>query len=390
MFRLAIMKLTAFCNLNCKYCYMFNQNDRTFTRIDKNMTLMTALKCLERIRDHAWANSLDHFTITLHGGEPTLWPLDSFKAFLLRVDEMRSTGLDLRVNIQTNGYQIRPALLDLWDEHRVTFGVSLDGPREYHDLARVTHNNLGSYDTVVRNVQDIIDRGYKHLLSGFLSVSHPEIPPEAFLSWADELPVRKLDVLWPMEYNYDNPPWRDVGFEEYRKRPRYGAWFADLFDLWYTRDDPTLQIRLFFDCIQMLFGSRQHVDNIVNDTIPIFVVNTDGGIEYHDFFRAYKDGACRTEYNVHSHSLDELSEDPVFYYLLNIEDYLPSGCFECPHRSICGGGFLPGRMSTNEVIPTRRSVLCEDHYYFFSRMKRTLAPVLQTYRLKVQNLPNYR
>ena len=151
---------------------MFNQNDRTFTRIDKNMTLMTALKCLERIREHAWANSLDHFTITLHGGEPTLWPLDSFKAFLLRVDEMRSTGLDLRVNIQTNGYQIRPALLDLWDEHRVTFGVSLDGPREYHDLARVTHNNLGTYDTVVRNVQDIIDRGYKHLLSSFLSVSH--------------------------------------------------------------------------------------------------------------------------------------------------------------------------------------------------------------------------
>ena len=43
MFELAILKLTAFCNLDCKYCYMFNLEDRTFSRVGRQMPLPTSL-----------------------------------------------------------------------------------------------------------------------------------------------------------------------------------------------------------------------------------------------------------------------------------------------------------------------------------------------------------
>ncbi len=52
MFRSAIVKLTAVCDIDCTYCYMFNQADQTFKRMPARMPLPTALRLLGRICDY--------------------------------------------------------------------------------------------------------------------------------------------------------------------------------------------------------------------------------------------------------------------------------------------------------------------------------------------------
>ena len=89
MFNSAILKLTSFCNLNCTYCYMFNLEDQTHSRVPKSMPIATAIVALECIERHLICEKKDKFSLVLHGGEPTLWPVDNFSLFLNKIAEIR-------------------------------------------------------------------------------------------------------------------------------------------------------------------------------------------------------------------------------------------------------------------------------------------------------------
>jgi uncharacterized protein len=355
---------------------MFNSADLTYQRVQNNMSMKVALACLDRIREHTQTHGTKEFRLTLHGGEPTLWPLKNFQAFLDHAERLRSDGLNLAISLQSNGVRLPDDLIELLAAHRVSIGISLDGPREHHDAFRVTHGGRRSYDRIMANVDAMLSSDYRALMGGFLSVANPDIPPIEYLDWVDSLPIRRVDVLWPMQFHYASPPWPRGEEAAYSVEPQYGVWFAELFRSWWERDDPTLYIRFFFDVIQTLMGWPKHVENIVNDTVPMFVVNTDGAVEYHDYFRSAADGATRTSMNVLDHKLDEAAADRVFEYLLNLGSHLPEECHECKFRRVCGGGFLPGRMEPGQMPPRRRSVLCYDEYYFFREITRIIGPTL--------------
>ena len=376
MFSTAILKLTARCNLNCTYCYMFNLSDRTYARVPPVMALPIALAFLERVRDYSQARRQSQFTIVLHGGEPTLWPVDYFRSFFDRVESIRNEGISLPLLIQTNGVKLSEELLDLFEAHRVAVGISLDGPKRFNDERRINHGGRGSYEAVMATVHDILERGRDDMVTGFLCVADPRISPVEFLDWIDELPIRRADVLWPIEYNYLNPPWGDTESVAYAAAPTYGRWFADLFSEWLLRGDPSLYIRSFYQCMHILMGSPSHCDAIGVSGFPVFAVNTSGMIEQHDYLRAGNDGATNSELSVVSDDLMQLEEDERFAGLVRLGSHLPSECANCPHRNECGGGFLPGRVNGEESIPLGRSVLCDDHFYFWTSVKRLLAPEL--------------
>jgi uncharacterized protein len=183
VFRLAILKLTAFCDLNWTYCYMFNQADHTYERVPRQMPLAIASIALQRVEEHCKEHGISAFHLTLHGGEPTLWPLRSFSAFLDSVEGVRARGLQLTVGTQSNAYRYDPQLLRLFAEHEVSIGISLDGPKHANDKARVNHSGGGSYERVMANVNRMLDDGYSSLIRGFLSVARPDVPAQEFLEW---------------------------------------------------------------------------------------------------------------------------------------------------------------------------------------------------------------
>jgi len=226
----------------------------------------------------------------------------------------------------------------------------------------------------MHTVSAIVEAGHKRLIGGFLTVAQPTVEPKAFLDWVRQLPVSRIDVLWPIEFHHGNPPWRDRNYADYARAPIYGRWFARLFDLWWEQDQPDVYIRHFFQVIERMLGSRVHSDAIVNDELPMFVVNTDGGIEYPDYFRAYADGGSRTRFNVFDNALDDIVNDPGFSYCLSLGKHLPEECKSCPVADICGGGFLPGRLMPGEWPPRRKSVLCSDQLYFFSHVRNVVSP----------------
>lgn len=164
---------------------------------------------------------------------------------------------------------------------------------------------------------------------------------------------------------------QDVLHDSVIKQHRYGKWLQALFNIWMRNDDPSIYIRSFFNILTVLHGSKAHIDSIGNDVLNMFVVNTQGQIEYPDYFRSAKDGGCKTDLHI-SDGVSQLEQEPMFAKLLKLKNYRPLDCQQCPHKALCGGGFLPGRVKGEQLDLSQKSILCDDHYMLFDTVKSVL------------------
>ncbi len=375
-FTTAILKLTAVCNLNCSYCYVFNLADRTHSRVPALMAQDTAILAVRAMAAHVRARGSGRVNIVLHGGEPALWPLDRFRELFAEVEEVRRTGLEVDLSLQTNGLRLRRDLVELLDAHGATLGFSLDGPQPVNDRYRVTHSGEGSYSRVMTTLSQVLDWGFDRRRIGVLSVSDPALQPDHYLAWAAELPIQNVSLLWPIEFSWSNPPWGDGDEADYAREPRYGSWMAAVFEHWWAHYSDRLYVRQFVETIGRLMGSRRHSDSIGNDAVDMLVVNTDGAVEYPDYLRAHRDGGSRTPFTIED-DLDTVATDPTFGTLLRLRDHLPQACRRCPYEDVCGGGFLAGRSIAGNFEADRLSVLCHDQYRYFERVAAAVRPYVE-------------
>lgn len=368
MFQTAIVKLTSTCNLDCDYCYMFNLTDKTYLQMPRQMSISIACDLVDKVIEYLNSQGQSEFLICLHGGEPTLWPSESFERLLGKISEYNLQGYSLSVSMQTNLYSLPSNnILNLLRSTKIKLGVSLDGPQAYHDRHRFTRSRQGTYSHIIANLRRLEEQGYSDLFGGFLCVANPDIPPQEFWNWVKQLPVTNLDILWPIQFNQANPPWINDSEHEYLISPRYGIWFAEVFELWWNEDNPKFFVRLFDNLVKIFLAGNgiSHVDSLVNDQLNMFVVNVDGSIEYPDYLRAAEGGSISTGLNICSDSISDFVQDSVFGRLFRLNAYLPKDCQTCLFQEVCGGGFLPGRSLPGGVISDMKSVMCHDQYYFF-------------------------
>jgi len=353
-----VLKLTETCNLDCTYCYMFNSEDKTYTRVPKYMRPETSLQVLARIEEYLQTYPESTVRLVLHGGEPTLWPEAYMTPFLEEVGRLRRRLKRLSLGLQTNLYEYDAALLGRVAEAGGSIGVSLDGPETYNDARRVTRGGGGSYARVSENLRRLEADGLLPHFGGVLSVADPDIAPDVYFEWVKTLPKKQVGLLWPIHYNYDSLPQRD-----------YGTWYAALFRLWSDADDPSIRIRFFRDALKRMLGSAQHGDGIGGDRLSSIVVNTDGQYERHDYLRYFADGAVRTGFNVTEHGIDTAAGDPVIRRCADLRALLPAECGACIHREVCGGGFVANRLGGGMMDFTRKSVMCDAHMRFFDAVR---------------------
>jgi radical SAM protein with 4Fe4S-binding SPASM domain len=130
------------CNLKCLHCYTASDD------LDYPGELSTD-------EGYALLDDLAAFgvpALLLSGGEPLYRPDFELLA-------RRAASLGLRVTLSTNGTLIDEAKAALLKEIGVTYvGISLDGPREVHDLFR---QKIGAFDGAIRGVRQARAAGLK-------------------------------------------------------------------------------------------------------------------------------------------------------------------------------------------------------------------------------------
>lgn len=139
---------TMACNFKCVYCYQGEHN--SIEKMDKSIQ--------ESIIDFIKSkiHKIDSLNITWYGGEPLL-AIDIIESLTKKfLDLCKQHKVSYNAGIITNGYYLNKfnakKLLDLKIE---MVQITLDGPKDYHDLKRPLKNGHGTFDVIISNLIEI-------------------------------------------------------------------------------------------------------------------------------------------------------------------------------------------------------------------------------------------
>lgn len=134
------------CNLNCKYCYEHNKDNR-----------MINPEYITRFIHYIYSNHNpedEWIKIMTIGGEPLVSPeaIDLICSTLEELNSKSEKPIKYRVGIASNGTLVKTQKVqDLLYKHRnhIKLGFSIDGTEDMHNSCRVYHNGRGSYKDAI-------------------------------------------------------------------------------------------------------------------------------------------------------------------------------------------------------------------------------------------------
>jgi len=167
--RLLVLQSTPFCNIDCTYCYLPNRESTA------RMTLPVLEAAIRDVIDSGLVG--DRLSIAWHAGEPLTAGLEFYRRAFACIDTIVGGRFPVHHSIQTNAMLIDQDWCDLFAEHWVKVGVSVDGPAFIHDQNRKTRDGRGTHAKAMRGVQHLLRSAVPfHAISVVTAVSlqHPD------------------------------------------------------------------------------------------------------------------------------------------------------------------------------------------------------------------------
>ena len=152
-----VLNVTSKCNLACTYCYEYGE-DKIVEASTKPrfMDEATARKSVDFMFKESGENKIVH--LTFFGGETLL----NFKvlqsALTYAREQAAELGKEVDVSMTTNATLLREEVIDWMIENQVGVTVSIDGGKEQQDKFRVFKNGMGSYETILPKIKELLAR----------------------------------------------------------------------------------------------------------------------------------------------------------------------------------------------------------------------------------------
>jgi len=152
---LHMMVITLKCTNKCKYCQVSAEGDDA-----KGFDMSPEVA--RRVVDYIFRTPSPSIKIEFQGGEPTLnW--ETLKETVIYAKKVnRKYQKHLSFVVCTNLVKVDTQKLMFLKEHQINISTSLDGPKDLHDKNRILRNGNGTYDTVIKNMNNafnILPRG---------------------------------------------------------------------------------------------------------------------------------------------------------------------------------------------------------------------------------------
>ena len=265
-----IKPVNGLCNLSFSYCY---------TSGLKNCTANYLMhpEILKAMVDFFCRNQED-VEFIWHGGEPLLAGLNFYhKAVEFQLPWARK-GKKITNFLQTNATLITPKWVRFFTENDFLIGVSLDGPKKFHDQVRYYPTGEGSYDDVMRSIDLLRQAGiFNGIICDISTVNH-RFPKEIFNFFITEN-IKKLKFARVKKIGYCN------------SRPsliissaQYIDFMIAIFDLWLELDDPEVEIRDIQSVINLILGGNKRECIYMGQCGRFVTVYSDGSIYGCDSF----------------------------------------------------------------------------------------------------------
>jgi uncharacterized protein len=372
------------CNLDCDYCFFLSKEmlypgDR-FRMADEMLE--------EYIRQTLISHQTPEVNIAWQGGEPTMMGLDFFKRSIELVEQHRKPHQQVAYTIQTNGVLIDERWAAFFKEHGFLVGLSVDGPKEFHDAFRVDKRGKGSFDRVMA--------GHEHLKAADVDVNvlctiheaNQDHGRDVYRFFRDEMGVRFVQLIPIIERATEtflplaNLGWSNDRTDRTEKRPlyvqqgtyvtdrsvgpaAYGKFLIEVFDEWVKHDVGNVYVQMFDVALANWHGEPPGLC-IFSETCGLALALEHNG----DLYSC--DHFVEPDYllgNINETPMIELiASDQQRDFGLAKRETLPQFCLDCDVRFACNGGCPRNRFTDTPDGEHGLNYLCPSYKDFFGHV----------------------
>ena len=324
-----IIKVVSTCNLACRYCDADIYSNR-------RMSLDTVSQIIKKALDYA-----DHVEFIWHGGEPLLMGIQFYEKVVELQKRYKREGQTIENTLQTNGTLISQEWVDFFKANDFHIGVSLDGPPEVHNANRIFKSGQGSFEQVMRGIRLLRENGVKFGVLAVITKETVKLGAKRFLDFFIENGIFNIGIL-------PQRPALNIGRTDALPREEFEKFAIELFDYWYSLDDPRIEIREFDAILDRIFGAESKLCIFGGDCRGKIVAITPNGDVYpcdeFMFDYRYKLG------NIREQTFEEMLK-PTNPKLIRIrlEDLKTKKSIKCKYSKICNYGCPKDRYVLSKV-----------------------------------------
>jgi uncharacterized protein len=375
----------AICNLDCKYCFFLSKEmlypgDR-FRMTDDLLDTY--------IRQLLESQPGPDISVAWQGGEPTLMGLDFFRRAVGVVEKYRRPGSTIEHTIQTNGTELTAEWCDFFRDHRFLVGLSLDGPREMHDLYRVDKGGRPTFDKVMRAARLMQSHGVEFNILTTVHAGNADHPLEVYRFLRDDVGTKFIQFIPIVErVTPELLPLANRGWGERGSDPRplyvqdgglvtdrsvpseaWGRFLSAIFDEWIKRDVGTVFVQMFDAALASWVGAPAAMCIFAETCGNAVALEHNGDLYSCDHFVEPRHllGNIR---KVHMLELVDSNQQRLFGAAKR--DSLPAYCRSCEVRFACHGECPKNRFISTPDGEPGLNYLCAGYKAFFTHIDRPM------------------
>ena len=364
----------ATCNLDCAYCFFLAKE-----LLYPGSRFRMADELLENyIRQLVESHRTPEVTIAWQGGEPTLMGLEFFRRSVAYAQKYARPGMSVVHTIQTNGTLINDEWAAFFKEHNFLVGISIDGPREMHDLYRQDKGGAPTFDKVMRGLTLLKQHGVEWNALVTLNHANAEQPVRVYRFLRDECGAHFIQFIPIVErHHVDGVPYGDAVTERSITAEQYGHFLVAVFEEGVRRDIGEVYVQMFDVALANWYGEPAGLCVFSKTCGTALALEHNGDLYSCDHFvePQHKLG------NIHeTHMIELVASDQQVKFGRDKFDTLPNYCLECDVRFTCHGGCPKDRFITTPAGEPGLNYLCAGYKRFFHHINQPMQLMAQLLR----------
>ena len=356
----------AACNLDCSYCFFLSKASLYPDRQPRMSDAVMERYICQTIQAHR----VPDVTIAWQGGEPTLMGLDFFRRAVAVQHREQKPGTTIHNTFQTNGVLLDDEWCAFLKEHNFLVGISIDGPRELHDVHRRDRGGGPTFNRVERGLHLLQQHGVDYNILCTVNSANADHPLEVYRFFRDELGAQFIQLIPVVERAEPSPVPVEAPVSERSVRPeQYGRFLVTIFDEWVHRDVGRMFVQVF-DGVLAAYVRGYSTLCIFQPTCGRGVALLHNGEVFScDHF---VDPAHRLG-NILELPLGELvGSDQQRCFGQAKRDTLPRVCHECPYLFACHGECPKNRLLLAPDGEPGLNYLCAGLQSFFAHTEQLM------------------
>ena len=338
------------CNIDCKYCFYSCKTDI----FGKGRHRMSD-EILEKLVSSYVPLELPDSNFAWQGGEPTLMGLDFYKKVVELQQKYGKSGQVITNALQTNSILLDDEWCKFLNEYKFLVGISLDGPKKFHDHYRLDFNGKGTWDKVMASIERCKANKVEFNILTLVNAQNVGAPDELFDFFVD-LGIDYLQFIPCVE---TDPATGDIA--DFSITPKqYGDFLCKIFDRWYEYGPRKISVRLFDSILSYCVMGSHTICTFMPRCNDYIVIEHTGDVFSCDFFvtEQWKLG------NICESPIEKLASCKTKRQFSGMKRKIHNKCMLCRHLNMCRGGCMKDRLAPNGKYDDI-SYFCETYKQFY-------------------------